>query len=508
MKSLLIITEQFDIGGLETHVAGEVACLANLGFQIHLSTGTNAPKTMLPKETTSLTTGLTMGSNINTAELIQTVESLRKIIRDKNIECVHAHPFTSLIPSLIAAELERVPFVVTLHGPASFPNCFGSIYDFLLISVILPKADMVVAVSQEMADLAAPYVENSKLHVIHNGIFIERFHAKHVQITSDNRWVVVSRLDEYKIVGIRDFVLKSAAAGIPGVLIAGDGAARNMLEMQLESDGLSSFVEFIGATSEVPGLMQQFAGVAGMGRVALEGLASGKRVILIGYNGVKGLLIPGNFTIAAKANFSGRNLSNIDDAEFVRQILTTRNEVNELIDKVRIEYDDKYVWRMFDEKIQALKSHEKSLLTDVYLKFLSDIDLPVGPYLYSNSWLDQLGRLVHSAKYFNHVVGSNYNYTWNRYTSEQNKRQIIDLYHAISVRDAQIVERDAQIVERDAQIVERDAQIVERDAQIVECDAQIANLRESLTEILNSKSWRITKPVRLLLGIVRYLSKW
>ena len=181
MKSLLVTTELFNIGGLETHVAGEVACLAEEGFRIHLVVGPNTSDKMLPKEATSVTTGLVMGPAMTTAELIQTVESLRKIIRAQGVECVHAHPFMSLVPSQIAAELEGIPFVVTLHGPASLSDCYGPLYDFLLASVILPKADMVVAVSQEVADLAAPYVDDARLCVLPNGVPVGIFGADLVE---------------------------------------------------------------------------------------------------------------------------------------------------------------------------------------------------------------------------------------------------------------------------------------------------------------------------------------
>ncbi len=63
------------------------------------------------------------------------------------------------------------------------------------------------------------------------------------------------------------------------------------------------------------------------------------------------------------------------------------------------------------------------------------------------------------------------------------------------------------IADRDAQIADRDAQIADRDAQIADRDAQIASLREALTardkhlaDILASNSWRITRPLRRLLG--------
>jgi GT2 family glycosyltransferase/glycosyltransferase involved in cell wall biosynthesis/uncharacterized protein (DUF3084 family) len=489
MKSLLVTTELFNIGGLETHVAGEVACLAEEGFRIHLVVGANTSDKMLPKEATSVTTGLAMGPDMTTAELIQTVESLRKIIRAHGVECVHAHPFMSLVPSQIAAELEGIPFVVTLHGPASLSDCYGPLYDFILSSVILPKADMVVAVSQEVADLAAPYVDDARLCVLPNGVPIGNFCDDPVEDCADGRWLLVSRLDIHKVVGIRDFIQKAAAAGLPGVLIVGDGDARGKLLSQLDVDGLSNYVEFLGARTDVAKLMQRAAGVAGMGRVILEGLACSKPAVLVGYDGVKGVVTPDVFRVASATNFSGRKMPTISATEFSRQLSMTQRGTNELTDLVMSEYNDKAVWRKFVQKLDGLKTHGRSLLSDAYIKFASETNAPAEAYLHSHAWFEQFGRLAHSLKHFDQSVVANFYYTQKRYMDDRMVMQIASLNQAVAERDRQITSLNQAVAERDGQIASLNQAVVERDGQITslnqavaERDGQIVSLNHAVAE--------------------------
>ena len=504
MKSLLVTTELFNIGGLETHVAGEVACLAEEGFRIHLVVGPNTSDKMLPKEATSVTTGLVMGPAMTTAELIQTVESLRKIIRAQGVECVHAHPFMSLVPSQIAAELEGIPFVVTLHGPASLSDCYGPLYDFLLASVILPKADMVVAVSQEVADLAAPYVDDARLCVLPNGVPVGIFGADLVEDCADGRWLLVSRLDIHKVVGIRDFIQKAAAAGLPGVLIVGDGDARGKLLSQLDVDGLSNYVEFLGARTDVAKLMQRAAGVAGMGRVILEGLACSKPAVLVGYDGVKGVVTPDVFRVASATNFSGRKMPTISATEFSRQLSMTQRGTNELTDLVMSEYNDKAVWRKFAQKLGGLKTHGRSLLSDAYIKFASETNAPVEAYLHSHAWFEQVGRLAHSLKHFDQSVIANFDYAQKRYMDDRMVMQIASLNQAVVERDGQIASLNQAVVERDGQLSDLNRVVDERGAQLLHLSDTAKHHYDQLTSLMASRSWKITRPMRIVARFIRY----
>ena len=80
----------------------------------------------------------------------------------------------------------------------------------------------------------------------------------------------------------------------------------------------------------------------------------------------------------------------------------------------------------------------------------------------------------------------------------------------VSILEAQIAERDAQLLDKaaqiaaqitqvsilEAQIAERDAQLMERNAQIVEQQVSLSELTNTITGLYNSKSWKITAPLR------------
>jgi O-antigen biosynthesis protein len=66
-----------------------------------------------------------------------------------------------------------------------------------------------------------------------------------------------------------------------------------------------------------------------------------------------------------------------------------------------------------------------------------------------------------------------------------------------------LAEKEKQITERDKQITERDKQITERDKQIIGRDRQIAERDEQIRLIVNSRSWKLTRVLRLTSRLVR-----
>ncbi len=100
-------------------------------------------------------------------------------------------------------------------------------------------------------------------------------------------------------------------------------------------------------------------------------------------------------------------------------------------------------------------------------------------------------------------------------------KQIANLSDTLVERDGQIaslsdmlVERDGQIASLSDMVAERDGQIASLSDMVAERDRQIASLnqlaaqREALLEIIetmhNSQSWRITRPLRFTVRLLRY----
>jgi hypothetical protein len=234
MKSILIVTEQFTIGGLETHIRGEISRLCESGVEVHLATGNIFEEELLPPNVASVSRGLPLDPASTPEGLLTAINQLRKIIREHSIDGVHIHPFTSIIPAVAAAELERIPYAITLHGPASLAS-YGAIYDLLFKDVILPNTGLIVAVSPEVQRLLSFHATDESVIYIPNAVsFLELSDTTSTASSSDQRWLVVSRLDQFKIPGIIDFCSKAKNCNIPGVLIVGDGPAKQNLVQLIE----------------------------------------------------------------------------------------------------------------------------------------------------------------------------------------------------------------------------------------------------------------------------------
>jgi hypothetical protein len=92
-------------------------------------------------------------------------------------------------------------------------------------------------------------------------------------------------------------------------------------------------------------------------------------------------------------------------------------------------------------------------------------------------------------------------------TSHVTKEELIvqraQLMQQINLRDGQIASLNQAVAERDGQIASLNQAVAERDGQIAnlnhalaECDGQIAQVVAERNEIYQSKSWRITRPLR------------
>lgn len=317
---LLIVTETYLVGGLETHIKTQVDALVSHNTPVHLITGKKFSEDLLPDGLTSVENSLICNPSMVFDDLWEDVCTIRKIIRKNRIKCVHAHPFISLISAFIAAQLERVAFVVTLHGPSSIQvNCYGYLYSFLLKYVILPNCHVIFVVSDEIAKLTTPFCTPSKIVIQYNSIDMST-EVQRLEEKAINGWLLCSRLDEDKVSGIKKFINYAISSGIKHIAILGDGSESEKLKEYLIDNNQAEYVFFLGTKVNVRDEMKHYSGIAGMGRAALEGLSLGLPVILVGYDGVKGLITENNFKELLKYNFSGRGYETISHDTFDKQI--------------------------------------------------------------------------------------------------------------------------------------------------------------------------------------------
>lgn len=480
MKSILIVTEQFTVGGLETHIRGEVSQLIKKGIQVHLATGKNFNAELLPSGLSSLNHNIPLDPTATADELLIAINRLRQIIHEQLIDCIHVHPFTSIIPAVAAAELEAIPVAITLHGPASLIS-YGPLYDFLLKNIILPNSELIITVSPEMKRLASAYTDERSLNYIPNAISFTS--AKELNTGPDEinpHWVIVSRLDQFKIHGVIDFCAKAKIVGISSILVVGDGPAKEELRQELEQRGLSNYVNLYGSSNQVQLLMKQSAGVAGMGRVILEGIACQKPVILVGYDGVKGVVDKALLELSADSNFSGRGLPVINAEDFLEQLKKNSDlDFSHLYDFAKNLLNEATVWSKFYDSIKAARPVKSTSISGLYLSLSGNPISGLIPYLRSIELLDRLGTVICGKKYYEPRLSAAVLFCRQRIESA-NFNQIL---------------------------AERDAQIATLNQTVTEQDAQNAALRRNLEMMRNSSSWRITAPLRTVKNLTSSSSR-
>ena len=364
---LLIVTEALTFGGVETHLDGEVRCLSEQGVAVHLAAGEAFRSESVPAGVASSVHGLRFLPDPTIADVLETISALRKLIQDKSPRAVHVHGFVSVLPALIAAELEGLPGVVTLHGPGAFASVYGHYFDFLRDRIVLPSAARVLAVSPEVKCLYDAYVGAPNIKILPNAVEVdgppEPAKDQSKAQVGTQVWLYVSRLDAAKSGGL--LALLEHIAQLPAVRldILGEGPALRAAQQRVSDLGLGSRVAFKGMLMPAASLMPDYAVVCGMGRVVLEALSQGRPACLVGYDGVKGFVTSSAFDVAAFANFSGRGMANLGVAELQASLTAAQDGIGGLARRVRKDYSERGVWADFWQDVSALESPEPGFLS-------------------------------------------------------------------------------------------------------------------------------------------------
>ena len=80
MKRVLVVVEQFTVGGLETHIRGELVQLHRHGCEVHLLAGTPFQQTLLPDCVSSVTGGVPMGVGCSATAMVEAVDRIRRAL--------------------------------------------------------------------------------------------------------------------------------------------------------------------------------------------------------------------------------------------------------------------------------------------------------------------------------------------------------------------------------------------------------------------------------------------
>jgi glycosyltransferase involved in cell wall biosynthesis len=238
---------------------------------------------------------LAMASNVGT---------LKRLIRDENIDLVHARSRAPAWVAYAATRLTKKGFVTTYHGAYS-----GKSAPKILYNSVMARGDVVIANSHFTADLIqrAHRIPPQKLRVIPRGTNLEAYSPEKVGpdrvekmrrawlASPDDRIVLLAaRLTPWK--GQRVLIraaakLRERGYGDVVFVLAGDPQGRdayvNELDALIAQLGLGTVVRRVGHVTDMPAALAAAALVTvpsteaeAFGRVAVEAQAMGVPVVV------------------------------------------------------------------------------------------------------------------------------------------------------------------------------------------------------------------------------------
>jgi len=309
---ILLALMKLDIGGAETHVVVLSRHLTEMGYKVVMASnggcfekeiaGYGVKHYKVPLHLPKL------------SYLWQSIWALRKIVREENIDLIHAH---ARIPAFATAFMGRPPhvrFITTAHY--NFDYHFGLKY-------ISQWGEKTIAVSQDIKEYLIKYfrVRENKIVVIPNGIDTNVFSpgteaGKKKEKEDTVKITLISRLDgELANVALN---LITACARVAGtapafkLAIVGDGDNRMKVEKcarNFNANRGKEVVTLLGARTDVNKIMSASDLVVGVSRVALEAMACTKPVLLAGPQGFGGLMDRSNLKTFQEDNYTARSSS-------------------------------------------------------------------------------------------------------------------------------------------------------------------------------------------------------
>lgn len=403
--NILIISEQYTMGGLESQIRGQCRVLQQLGHNVFLACGKADEEAINKLQINGSLTGLRTDLSMTPMDLFTTVKQLQEYIKRQKIDLLHIHPYVTLIPGFIAAEEEKIPYVITVHNNVILKSFYGPLYSYVLRNFVFPCASNIFCVSEETKTFADLYADQNKIVLLPNAVNTNQFTP--FEKKEKGKWALASRIDSEKIIGIKESLRIFDRSRISSIDIYGDGPSLNELKEFSSQNILNTQINYKGHVIDLSEHLMAgcYEGLAGMGRVAIEGMASNLLVALVGYDGLKGLLSKELVEKARWWNFSGRGLPNIDETTFNSQLnkdylLTPENFL--LRDWVMKNADEDQCWSEYYSLISSIPGKHKwinklSLLSIINGYLNSDL-----PYLQNQELLSTVQDMVNKENLLTH----------------------------------------------------------------------------------------------------------
>ncbi|SIS62998.1 glycosyltransferase family 4 protein [Salimicrobium flavidum] len=283
--NVLLLTDKLAFGGAEIYFCKLENRLSHpdIDFTFAASTG-ELEKNLIHKDRF---VPLQLGKHL------QNLNRLKKIIKEKNIQVIHANSLRMALYSIWLKKTGGSPvrIIYTKHNVTALEKRFSKMFTYVLNHHI----DKIITVSRfEQDNLTEKGVKKEKVRTIHNGVDLEQFTFVPKQKDDLFKVGILARISPEKN---HELFIRIAAElkDLPNArfYIAGDGPDADKIADMIKTRGLSDRVHMLGMVQEPQKFIQSMDVLVLTSErevfpmVILEAMAVGTPVVSIDRGGIK-----------------------------------------------------------------------------------------------------------------------------------------------------------------------------------------------------------------------------
>ena len=343
---ILVVCDNYSKGGLETQI--DTYYNNMFGNNSMIFAFGNYFKSSLLKEA-KIYDGFHFSYNDTINDFCTDVDRLVDIIEKEKIDVIHAHPFYCFFACLFASQITGIKLVYSYHGCGSFN--FAKTYisqPLFLYSFECGAVAKVFSVSKN-GNNCFNNIGYDNVVLLRNPIDFKKFPI--ASSVNNNKWLLVSRIDNDKIDEIKLMIKNMRKFNIDKIDIVGDGNELDNLKNFICNNKLDSVVKLKGYSDNIySDFNNSYTGIIGIGRVILEALAMNIPCILIGFGKITGFVNKNIYDTVKDVNFVNKDIVLFND------LLPTKNDMEYIHSDIVNCYDVNVILKKYFDELENCKS--------------------------------------------------------------------------------------------------------------------------------------------------------